>query len=99
MFEIVTGRTPIDSAMGDRVTSIAGIIPHIGPPPTGWIDDIDDETREKIAKTSLKPLDIGRYLQLAYDQDYKEILGLEDSEEEFLLGNMKSPCVNLRRKI
>ncbi len=81
MFEIVTGRAFTDSALADRASSILGIRSHIGPPPATWIDSLDDKTRDRISESSQRPLDLDRYLQLAYDQDEEQILDIADDEE------------------
>lgn len=90
MFEVVTGKTFTDSALPNRVTSILDIKSHIGPPPANWIANVDQETQDQISERSQRPMDVDRYLRLAYDQDYEQLYDLRD-DEELLIEEYEKP--------
>ena len=77
--------------MADKASTILGIESHLGPAPQNWIDRIDEKTRDRISQNSSKPLQLDRWLQLAYDQDYEKLLDMEEDEEDFPMEEYEKP--------
>jgi len=71
----------MDAFLADRISVIIGLKAILGPPPTKWLDDLDNETREAVAQAATRDMTFDRYLQLNYDQDDDQLLDFEEQEE------------------
>jgi hypothetical protein len=71
----------MDAFLADRISVIIGLKAILGPPPTKWLDDLDNETREAVAQAATRDMTFDRYLRLNYDQDDDQLLDFEEQEE------------------
>lgn len=81
--------------MTDRVSTIAEIKSIIGPAPSNLLYNLDSETQRQIDHKNLKPIDLDQYLCLAYDQEYTELLDLENDEDEIPMEEYEKPIREL----
>ncbi|KAI9840326.1 MAG: hypothetical protein M1837_001773 [Sclerophora amabilis] len=82
LFEIMTGRSFVDTILADNVSTITGIESHIGAAPAKWKAALDEKTRERIRQYRVKPMDLERYLRLAYDQDDAQLLDIAEEDDD-----------------
>ncbi|KAB8337343.1 hypothetical protein FH972_021642 [Carpinus fangiana] len=82
-FEVITGRTLVDSFLADRASVINGLGAVLGPPPGALFGDLDLDD-----KTAFMPFD--QYFCLNYDHNDAQLLGEED--EGILVEEYEKPA-------
>lgn len=90
LFEIITGRTFVDSFLADRISVMTDLKAILGLPPAKWLGDLDCETRDALSKTEVRNMALDRYFQLNYDHDDSQLLEAQD-EEEILIEVYEKP--------
>ncbi|OAL75392.1 CMGC protein kinase [Trichophyton violaceum] len=85
LFEIITGRTFMDSFLADRMDMIVGLKRILGQPPLMWRDALESNVRNMLDSTPARDMGFYQYLELNYNQDDAKLLALDgyEDEEEF----------------
>ncbi|GBF65810.1 serine/threonine-protein kinase [Trichophyton mentagrophytes] len=85
LFEIITGRTFMDSFLADRMDMIVGLKRVLGQPPLMWRDALESNVRNMLDSTPARDMGFYQYLELNYNQDDAKLLALDgyEDEEEF----------------
>lgn len=91
LFELITGRTFMDSFLANRIDMIRGLKGILGQPPLEWYNDLDDNVRITFDNTRIRNMGLVRYLQLNYNQDDSQLLDVDDEGEEILIEEYEKP--------
>ncbi|KKZ63890.1 hypothetical protein EMCG_01792 [[Emmonsia] crescens] len=91
LFELITGRTFMDSFLANRIDMIRGLKGILGQPPLEWYDDLDDNVRNTLDNTRIRNMGLVRYLQLNYNQDDSQLLDVDDEGEEIPIEEYEKP--------
>lgn len=85
LFEIITGRTFMDSFLADRMDLIVGLKRVLGQLPLMWRDALESNVRNMLDSTPARDMGFYQYLELNYNQDDAKLLALDgyEDEEEF----------------
>lgn len=81
-FEIITGRTFMDSFLADRMDMIVGLKRVLGQPPSKWRDGLESNVRDILDSTPARDMGFYQYLELNYNQDDVKLLALDGYEDE-----------------
>ncbi|PGH04679.1 CMGC/SRPK protein kinase [Blastomyces parvus] len=91
LFELITGRTFMDSFLAKRIDMITGLKGILGQPPSEWYNDLDDNVRNTLDNTRIRNMGMVRYLQLNYNHDDSQLLEDYDEEEEIPIEEYEKP--------
>ncbi|OAX82865.1 CMGC/SRPK protein kinase [Emergomyces africanus] len=85
IFEIITGRTFMDSFLADRMDMIVGLKRVLGQPPSKWHDGLESNFRNMLNSIPARDMGFYQYHELNYNQDDAKLLVLDgyEDEEEF----------------
>ncbi|OJD18373.1 CMGC/SRPK protein kinase [Emergomyces pasteurianus Ep9510] len=82
IFEIITGRTFMDSFLTDRIDMIVGLKRVLGQPPSKWHDSLESNVQNMLDSTPTRDMEFYQYLDLNYNQDDAKLLALDGYEYE-----------------
>ncbi|OJD18979.1 hypothetical protein AJ78_01007 [Emergomyces pasteurianus Ep9510] len=82
IFEIITGRTFMDSFLADRMDMIVDLKRALGQPPSKWHDGLESNVRNMLDSTPARDVALYQYLELNYNQDDAKLLALDDHKDE-----------------
>ncbi|EGE80400.2 CMGC/SRPK protein kinase [Blastomyces dermatitidis ATCC 18188] len=82
IFEIITGRTFMDSFLADRMDMIVGLKQVLGQPPSKLHDSLESDVRNMLDSTPARDMGFYQYLELNYNQDDAKLLALDGYEDE-----------------